>query len=426
MSEPLNALEKSVRADKLLPFRTVLVAYEGEELWHERLLLKRTGKTSWLILTPDEDMYEEDLADYVDWKLTGPRRGLPYGIPVGKSYRFPDPWYDDEDLEVKLKEANTFAAKWGLPVYPPVDAEAGAMVVVDAGEPDKAAYQVAPLEAGSVWIVTSPGSHYGREVSGDARIVRLGAHALLDSGFGILHLRAAEAGKAPEIAEECRKEWRSFLSGGGPELAPTQLAMNLCAIGDVPSDDASDARVLPVRRDEQYGERWRCWKTVSAALCEPVFDDWPLEGPRTVRWMATEIARAGGGSLQHHQRWRVAAKVDDSDRSVHEHEVLCLALELAGSYDQMELGALSSFEVLARRIQLIEESKAAGGASAYEGAKFFLGFHRGGTLLAPQLGRHVATKLQEEVAVMKERRKHQEERTLARTGAGAQAQKPKL
>ena len=83
----------------------------------------------------------------------------------------------------------------------------------------------------------------------------------------------------------------------------------------------------------------------------------------------------------------------------------------------MDIGSLAAFEVLGRRLQLIEESKAAGGATAYEGAKFFLGYRRGGTLLAPDLGKHVAHKLQEEVSVMKERRKHLEERSLAKTQA---------
>ena len=49
-----------------------------------------------------------------------------------------------------------------------------------------------------------------------------------------------------------------------------------------------------------------------------------------------------------------------------------------------------------------------------EGAKFFVRYRRTGALVAPEFGRHVANKLQEEVSVMKERRKHAEERGLAR------------
>ena len=66
------------------------------------------------------------------------------------------------------------------------------------------------------------------------------------------------------------------------------------------------------------------------------------------------------------------------------------------------------WSLVVRRLQLIEESK------ADEGAKFFVGYRRTGALVAPELGRHVANRLQEEVSVMKKRRKHAEERGLAR------------
>ena len=54
------------------------------------------------------------------------------------------------------------------------------------------------------------------------------------------------------------------------------------------------------------------------------------------------------------------------------------------------------------------------GSAACVGAKFFVGYRRSGALVAPQLERHVANKLQEEVSVVKKRRKHAEEPGLAR------------
>ena len=121
-----------------------------------------------------------------------------------------------------------------------------------------------------------------------------------------------------------------------------------------------------------------------------------------------EIAKSGGGPLQHHQRWKTQLRADDGDRSVHEHELLCMTLELSGCHDHLDLSALAGMELVVRHLQLIEESKAAGGAAAHEGARFFVGYRRTGALVAPELGRHVANKLQEEVSVMKERRKHAE------------------
>ena len=149
-------------------------------------------------------------------------------------------------------------------------------------------------------------------------------------------------------------------------------------------------------------------------ISDPLFPDWPLEGPRTTKLLVKEIAKSGGGPLQHHQRWKTQFRADDGDRSVHEHELLCMTLELSGCYDQLDLSALAGIELVPRRLQLVEESKAAGGSAACEGAKFFVGYRRSEALVAPELGRRVASKLQEDVSVMKERRKHAKERGLAR------------
>ena len=40
----------------------VLIGHAGEALWHERLLLHDVGDGCWVVLTPDEDMFIEDLS----------------------------------------------------------------------------------------------------------------------------------------------------------------------------------------------------------------------------------------------------------------------------------------------------------------------------------------------------------------------------
>jgi hypothetical protein len=79
---------------------TVMVAYEGEALWHERLLLRFVGSLpslEFVILTPDEDMYIEDLLT-VRYLPTGARRQRPAKIGSGKSYRFAEPFYNDVEM----------------------------------------------------------------------------------------------------------------------------------------------------------------------------------------------------------------------------------------------------------------------------------------------------------------------------------------
>ena len=45
----------------LLPGQILAVYYSDDVVWHERLLLYRHGPGCWFILTPDLDLYAEDL-----------------------------------------------------------------------------------------------------------------------------------------------------------------------------------------------------------------------------------------------------------------------------------------------------------------------------------------------------------------------------
>eukprot|EP00959_Pyramimonas_sp_CCMP1952_P383106 8027632-Pyramimonas_sp.AAC.1 len=59
---------------------------EAEEPWHERLILASLGGAKYLVLTPDEDMYEEeiDTRSVADFRQAGPRGGLPAGLGAAK------------------------------------------------------------------------------------------------------------------------------------------------------------------------------------------------------------------------------------------------------------------------------------------------------------------------------------------------------
>ena len=45
----------------LVPGQTAAVFYSDDNVWHERLLLWRFQDGTWYILTPDQDLYAEDL-----------------------------------------------------------------------------------------------------------------------------------------------------------------------------------------------------------------------------------------------------------------------------------------------------------------------------------------------------------------------------
>ena len=205
---------------------------------------------------------------------------------------------------------------------------------------------------------------------------------------------------------------------GGAGLVALKAALKAADGAEGDGDGSGDARILPIKRDEESGERWRDFRSVAQTSHMQEFADWPLDGPRTALWLCKEIAKSGGGPVQHHTRWRTAYRVEEADRACHEHEFLCTLLEVAGSYDQLDLGCLASMETVCRRLQLLEETKAGGGMAAFEGAKHFLGYRRTGPLLAPSLSNHVSSQLSQQVSIMKEMRKHADEKKLSRDKPG--------
>ena len=57
----------------LIPGQTLAVFYEDDTLWHERLLLWRLNDGCWFVLTPDLDIYAEDVSGS---GVDGPGPGL--------------------------------------------------------------------------------------------------------------------------------------------------------------------------------------------------------------------------------------------------------------------------------------------------------------------------------------------------------------
>ena len=115
-----------------------------------------------------------------------------------------------------------------------------------------------------------------------------------------------------------------------------------------------------------------------------------------------------------------------SDVGVEDHKFLSEVLEAACCYDQLNAGELLSLEMVARRYQLWEEMYAtslrqgvSGGDVApwVDECTLFLGEDKGqgAALVSPDLEQWVAAEMQKESAVLKERRKAREERTMHQT-----------
>ena len=152
------------------------------------------------------------------------------------------------------------------------------------------------------------------------------------------------------------------------------------------------------------GERQRSVKESVAEMVQVEMDDFPYE-PRT----ALEYLR--GVTYSQHLAWVQQSRIPDGSRAIFEDETLAKILDIAISYDSLNIANLACFELLCRRRQLIGEAHSYNAsAPSYQGADHWLGdkYKHGGAIVVPSLSEHVSKKLQAESAILKERRKLEE------------------
>ncbi|CAK0825933.1 unnamed protein product, partial [Prorocentrum cordatum] len=248
----------------------------------------------------------------------------------------------------------------------------------------------------------------GSDWSVDATASVMGKFALVKLGTATLVLESIAVGNKKNVLVSRKGELEQAVDrASGPGLPGAGLGPQ--AIGDGPAVavplKSADARVLPVLCD-QTGQRFRAYTNAVGLLEEPRFDDFPVVGPRTTLWLCKFIRDQGGVPRTRTEKWMRDAHVPDNDRVKHEHGSLMEILETALTYDQLDVSALASFEILSRRIQLLEEAYTSNPkAPRFEGSEHFQGLGRKVAAVAPLLTSRVALQLQGEAAIQKERRK---------------------
>jgi len=415
-----------------------------EKLYHERLLCGHVVALVWAVATPDGDVYLEDFADadHVEIHRAGPRRGAPPQLRKKLLYRF----------DVGADEIAAFLSE-GAEL-----AEQGRRDVAAAGRPGhrlrgKQPLPLAPPVGGTP---TPPGSDVGRPSPG--RLLAPpseppppfpgpGGGALpparLDDGWVALESRLGFKRGAPvdtTLATVYAQDDRAlaYFPDGAVALARVGTLVDEDLLSPEAALDAAwDERIVPFRRSGT-GQRRRAYAQVVAEQQEALnTKEWRVEGPATVGWLLQAHLEQGGGPVQRHYWWRQILGLAAADPGVDEHLFLCELLETAVTADQLNLPGCEAFELAARRFQLWEEvysealrqvevSGTAGATADSDGwldeRRIFLGGSRskGHALVAPTLEKHVAMKMMEESAILKERRKGREERRMARgEGSGA-------
>ena len=418
--------------------------YEGEDKWHERILVwKGHAEHGWYVLTPDYDLYEQSYSlDGVDgpvkFKIKG-RHFTFYSRVNAPVYKFsadpsdadmrgyietaldelgfdvvpPDGWRPSE-VKVARHTVSTSALLGRRFVPRRITRGLGVLETPQEGTgsdfcgllPELRSQLTGLLDppSGFVWAAFLPGLpgevRQALEVTvDDGKGLQFGdGLGVYDHGsLGWIPLQLIKVKDAPELFRQ--HLGRDVPSGSGDNLLGTNSSAQptVEAVGATGSDSL-DARVLEVDYNAA-GERHKDWKQLILEARDYQFSDWPLEGPLSTAHLLRHFEKFGGDPKRWLSEWMRAKQVSETDRVAFEMRTLVDCLYTAGSYDQVNVPALASMEIVARRLQGIVDAYAAGspGNPDWSSARVITGYRGAEDAIAPALRSWASRRNKEEI-----------------------------
>ena len=395
----------------LQPGESVLVWYDGDPMWHERLAIAAITRDVWFIATPDRDAYAERLIGNRS-SGCGPSHCLrmPGGIvpaTVAEAvYRFAEQITED-DWQALWKEAvkfcgqgqaNTMCRKgekrakrprgkapvWPIVALAPLDGEPltprrpplrdgpDSFALGDTPRPKEEAY---------LWVLAVDSVIDGLDVAAGTEVDVLSSDPL-GAKFGV-HIHGGSEYIVERVAKASLSLWCPLTRGtqarhtaalpGVPPLAALRAELGrgadaqAAAGASLPKGKEKeeevqpDVRVLEVDYDT-HGTRTKVWSEVCAESSEHRFRDWPVTGPLTVLHLIKHILRYGPLPTQWIEAWARRKHIATTDRVFHELRSLAEIIETLGVYDQLNLPALAGIEILCRCFQTLLEAHSTPGA----------------------------------------------------------------
>lgn len=382
-------------------------------VWHTRVILAPTTADNYVVLTPDYDIYEEQLsmanADLVDFHYGGADGHLDPRIPVGSVYAFAPmtPAELARFTQQGRAQANALRAAAGLPFLPGVAA--------------------VPMGVGMAVAAPPPAPVPRAGVLGPAAPAPLPAAGAPDPGLAIVSTTwvALESKGAVNRGDILAVDPAPLPHGhqalGDHALVP--VGAEVIFAKKVPPMEAAsykleDLRVFPVQFDLQ-GVRRRDFNSAVSLLDDstPQGGGLQLQGPPTALKFLKMLRDQNQTPTTFHEYWIRTGEIPKGDRSVYEHECLCRILESMLTIDQINVVALQSAELVIRRMMVIREAhKVSPSSPDYSSADIMMGwqYRRSAQGVVTEMASYVATELKNEAAILKEARKAREEASLRR------------
>lgn len=410
----------------LRPGRRILLWYADDNVWHEAMVGYVASSELAVIYTPDGDLYLEDLtydrsSGPVKVRSLQPNLTLPRNLRAS-AYRFKGV-IQDEEIKSVFRESLKVAEDDGFTVeipdtivdskgveqdlntffggtfvqrrQPPLQAAAAVGAVPGNGTP-KNAVTVMPAMGDSVWVAAEPlgGLTLGQEVSLNAETdVQCGDRTALALRQGVfVKVEMIRVSDAVGYADSRR------ILFAKPKPAAEK---------DEAAAEDSEVRTLWVDFDE-HGERFKRWRDVVKESYTPAFEDKPLEGPATALHLIKHAERHGGDPRLWLQLWCRTKHIEPTDRVHHELKVLTDCLFYAGTFDQLNIPALMSLEVVCRRVQAIVDAYSHPNKPSWENAKIFSGQGTPEDIVSPTFRSYAARKNKDELELLQARQKVRE------------------
>ena len=385
----------------------VLVNYgEPGPIWHCRALLAHAGGNDWAILTPDHDIYIEEMApsntDFTGFFYCGEAGMIPAHINPANVYGF-DPLTPQELGAFRVQGqvlADAHRAAHGAPAVVPGVAVAAPAPVVRPGAAPAAPPGGAAIGAGAM---------------GAAVVEAVDTRVVLEDGGP--HKKGDIVARDPAVLPPA-----SLVTGerGVLPVAGTAVLIRKVKASEAAAYRLEDLRLLPITFDAQ-GVRRREFNAAVAEMdgAEPAGGGLQLTGPATSLKLMKELRDQAMTPSSFHEYWLRTAEIPRGDRSLYEHECLSRILESMVVVDQLNVPALQSAELICRRLQVIREAhRISPGQPDYSSSDLMMGwkYKRAGAGIDSTLAAHVANELKAEAAIAKEARKAREEQAARRKG----------
>ena len=277
--------------------------------------------------------------------------------------------------------------------------------------------------AGHVWLTTDfTFGALGVEVTMTGRSVAHGTKGVYVNGDGLAgFVQQVPMGRVGSFVDDLRRTYgwteppaAAAVEGATPAEPPAggAAAPEAEADGDLRTaidkrlatrdEDRADDREWPEKGDveelrtlyvdyDNGGIRYKDWKVGVQECSTYRFGDFPHSGPPECLKFCRAVARDYENIRRWFQAWCEKFRLSEADRLWHEMSILVETLHFGLTYDQLNMGALASFELITRRVMAIMEHVNSGKDSGnWSAAKYLIARRGPGDLMSRELHRHVA------------------------------------